>query len=329
MSVRELAVTVVDDPQRRTWAQTLVAFIQLGRPMFLGGGFILFGLGAAIAAWHGHAIDWRRYWLGQCAVTAIQWMTQYANEYFDFDTDAANQTPTQWSGGSRVLVSGRLPRYVALVASIGFAGIGVLFTLVLARTETIWIVALLIAMLVFAWEYSAPPLRLCAIGLGELDTALVVTVLVPCLGFALQAPTLAGISTLLVAIAPLALLQFAMLLAIEVPDAIGDAKTAKRTLVVRWGIRRALHIYRATTTLAYLWFPLAIALGLPLSVGVAAMIPVPLALWHLLQPIDRDDAAARERLTVFAVLLLVTTATAELVAFMPWFPLGAQSPPVG
>lgn len=322
------SVAVVDQTQRRTPAQTLVAFIQLGRPVFLGGGFVLFGLGAAIAAWHGHAIDWRRYVLGQCAVTALQWMTHYGNEYFDFDTDAANHTPTQWSGGSRVLVSGRLPRDVALVASIVLALAGFMFTLVLSRTEPTWIVALLMAMLILAWEYSAPPLRLCAIGLGEVDTALVVTVLVPCLGFALQAPDVAGLSTLLLAIAPLALLQFAMLLAIEVPDAISDASTGKRTLVVRWGIRRALHVYRAATVLAYLWFPIAVALGLPLAVAVTAMIPVPLALWQMARPFDGDDAG-RQRLTCFAVLFLVATATAELVAFLPWFHLGSPLPDGG
>lgn len=35
---------------------TIIAFIRLGRPLFLGGGFLLFGLGVAIAAWHGHPL---------------------------------------------------------------------------------------------------------------------------------------------------------------------------------------------------------------------------------------------------------------------------------
>ena len=51
--------------------RAVVAFIRLGRPLFLGGAFLLFALGAAIAAWHEHAIDWQRYVLGQSAVTAF------------------------------------------------------------------------------------------------------------------------------------------------------------------------------------------------------------------------------------------------------------------
>src|SRR5215218_6661584 len=102
----------------------VVAFIRLGRPLFLGGGFLLYALGAAVAAWHGAAIDLGRYALGQLAVTAFQLMTHYANDYFDYDADRANLTPTKWSGGSRVLSAGELPRRVALIAAIVLAVIG-------------------------------------------------------------------------------------------------------------------------------------------------------------------------------------------------------------
>ncbi|MEO8554625.1 MAG: prenyltransferase, partial [Kofleriaceae bacterium] len=60
---------------------TLASFIRLGRPLFLGGGFILFALGAALAHLAGHAIDAIGYALGQLAVTAFQLMTHYANDY--------------------------------------------------------------------------------------------------------------------------------------------------------------------------------------------------------------------------------------------------------
>jgi 1,4-dihydroxy-2-naphthoate octaprenyltransferase len=89
-------------------------------------------------------------------------------------------------------------------------------------------------MLVLAWEYSAPPLRLHSTGLGELDTALVVTALVPFAGYYLQAPGLQALPLLLCAIAPLCALQFAMLLAIEFPDAAGDARPASARWWCAW-----------------------------------------------------------------------------------------------
>jgi 1,4-dihydroxy-2-naphthoate polyprenyltransferase len=294
--------------------QAVLAFVRLGRPAFLGGGFLLYGLGAAIAALAGHAIDAQRYALGQAAVTAFQLMTHYANDYFDFDADRANATPTRWSGGSRVLARAELPRHVALVAAIALAAIGVVLAALVVREAGGWTLPALIAIAVLAWEYSAPPLRLCATGLGELDTAIVVTGLVPFLGFVLQAPDLVGLDLLGLAIVPPALLQLAMLLAIEFPDAAGDAATGKRTLVVRLGAARAAALYAAITALAYLWLPVAVALGLPARIAWCAALAAPVAGWRIAQIADHRDPAAYERLTGFAVGLLVATTAAELIA---------------
>jgi 1,4-dihydroxy-2-naphthoate octaprenyltransferase len=290
----------------------VVAFVRLGRPLFLGGGLLLFGLGAAIARSAGHVIDARRYVLGQIAVSAFQLMTHYANDYFDYDADRANTTPTRWSGGSRVLPDGELPRHVALVAALVLAAIGAVVGAVVARDARI--AGTLVAIAVLAWAYSAPPLRLCARGLGELDTAVVVTALVPWLGFALQAPDLAGAHTLVLAIVPLVLLQIAMLLAIELPDAASDAATGKRTLIVRLGAARGARVMAALTAAAYAWLPLAALLGLPGRVALAAAVPAPFALWRIARTSDHRDASRYEQLTFGAVALLVATAAAELAA---------------
>jgi 1,4-dihydroxy-2-naphthoate octaprenyltransferase len=294
----------------------ILPFIRLGRPLFLGGGFLMYGLGAAIAAWHGHAIDIRRYGLGQLAVTAFQLMTHYANDYYDYEADRANATPTRWSGGSRVLANGELPRRVALVAAIVLAALGLVTSVLLSTDAPPWTMPTLLAILALAWEYSAPPLRLCASGAGEIDTAIVVTGLVPWLAFSLQAPDLVGLETLLAAIVPPALLQIAMLIAIQFPDAAGDAATGKRTLVVRLGAASAARLYVAITLGAYMWLPIAAGfLGLPILVAFAGAIPIPIALWRIVRIAEHRERTAFERLTFFAVFLLVATAACELIAF--------------
>lgn len=295
----------------------VIAFVKLGRPLFLGGGFILYALGAAVAAAAGHAIDARRYACGQAAVTALQLMTHYANDYFDYDADVANATPTKWSGGSRVLPAGLLPRRVALIAALAFAAVGIAMIAVLdAVGAGPWSAPTLALVLVLAWAYSAPPARLCARGLGELDTALVVTVLVPWLGFYVQAHALHGAEMLALTIAPLALLQFAMLLAIEFPDAAGDAATGKRTLVVRLGARAAARLYAASTAAAFVWPVMALAVGLPLRVMAAMLAPAPVAVWRIARLGDHADRAAYERLTFWAVFLVVATSSAALAAWL-------------
>ena len=297
----------------------VVAFVRLGRPLFLAGGFILYGLGALIAARGGAGIDVARYALGQLVVTSFQLMTHYANDYFDYEADVANTTPTRWSGGSRVLVERALPRRAALIAALVLAGIGVGFSVLLsARAESGPLgLPLSLAILVLAWQYSGPPLRLHSTGFGELDTALVVTGLVPLLGFYLQAGSLAGAFMVALAVLPLFLLQIAMLLAIELPDAAGDAHTGKRTLVVRFGGARSARLYAVVTGLAYLALPALAAAGLPSRVALAAALPAPIAIWRIARVL-RGDWRARERwesMTFGAVALLMSTSVCELAAF--------------
>ena len=178
----------------RSWLAWGWALVRLGRPVFLGGGCLLYALGAAVAAAHGHPSDPLLYLLGQAAVSTFQLMTHYANDYFDYEADRANTTPTRWSGGSRVLVRGELPREVALGVALLLAAVGLDVILALAGMEGVGSLAppALVVAVVLSWEYSAPPLRLHSSGLGELAVALVVTALVPFIGFSLQAPDLVG-----------------------------------------------------------------------------------------------------------------------------------------
>lgn len=297
--------------------------MRLGRPLFLGSSFVLYALGAAVAVAHGHTTDPVLYLLGQAAVTIFQLMTHYANDYFDYEADQANTTPTRWSGGSRVLVGGELPRGVALGAALVLAAVGLGVTLALAGMERAGPLAplALVVALVLSWAYSAPPLRLHSSGLGELTVALVVTALVPFCGFYLQAPDLVGVRVLLLAVAPLCCLQFAMLLAIEFPDAAGDRAVGKRTLVVRLGAERATRLYVLTVAAAYGSLPVLTAAGLPKAIALAAVVPSPIALWRITRACAGDFRlpARWESVTFWAVALLMGTAMAELVGIAALF----------
>ena len=298
-----------------TASSRVLAFVKLGRPKFLGGAFLMYGLGASMAAYAGAAIDWRRYAWGQLAVTATQLMTHYANDYFDLVADRANATPTRWSGGSRVLVDGTLPPAAALVAAVVLALVALAVDVHLAMgpfPRAVGPAALL--MVALSGEYSAPPLRLCARGLGELTTALVVTFLVPWLGFVLQLDATRPFLPFAL-IAPCAF-QFAMLVAIEFPDAAGDAATGKRTLVVRLGGAWAARLYVAVISAAYLTLPLWVSRGLSPRLAIATACTSPLAAWQVIRV---AGGAWRERerwesVAFGSVALLVATGLVELAA---------------
>jgi 1,4-dihydroxy-2-naphthoate polyprenyltransferase len=292
----------------------VVAFVRLGRPKFLVGGFVLYGLGAALAVDAGTLFDPWRFGMGQLVVTATQLMTHYANDYFDLEADRANRTPTRFSGGSRVLVGQTLPPAVALGAAYALLLVALGGAAVLASRAGGQTLLLSIAMIGLAWGYSAPPLRLCARGLGELTTALVVTLLVPLAGYALQARGLAA-PVFLASVLPCAL-QFAMLLAIEFPDAAGDAASGKRTLVVRMGALAAARLYAAITLAAFGALPLLARAGLPARVAAAPALLAPVAVWQALR-VARGaygDPARWESVALWSVALLIASAGVELAA---------------
>lgn len=295
----------------------VLAFIHLGRPLFLAGGFILHALGISMALYWGASFHLGAALWGQIVITAAQLMTHYANEYFDLDADRANPHRTRWAGGSGILVLGLVPPWMALAAARALAifalmGMAILVLVIQTGPLTAPLIVLSIGL---AWFYSAPPLRLHSTGWGELTTAVLVPMLTPLLGFYLQAGTLDALPIL--ATAPLAAFQFAMLLVIEFPDAAGDRAGGKRTLVVRLGKSAAARLHNSVLLLAYALLPGLVVLGLPPLVALAVAGSFPLAAWQLWR-MGRgawSRPAAWDSLAFASITLLMSTALFETVLF--------------
>lgn len=297
----------------RAWA-----VVRLGRPTFLLGGVALYGLGALAAVRSGHGFEPGAFVLGLLAVTSIQLMTHYANDYFDYEADRANHTPTRWSGGSRVLVNGELPREVALRAAIAVGFIAPIagIALLLRQPEHAPAVLVLCGMQVLGWSYSGPPLRLHSCGLGEPTTALVVPILTPLVGFVLQSSRWEA--HLLPLIAPLALLQLAMLLTIELPDQAGDRTVKKRSWVVLLGADRAARIIQLTVAGAFLLAVASIHFGVPLYAVLlwGALLPLGIHLCFQLERGDHAQGWAWEGLSFSAVALFFLAVVAQIAVLL-------------
>jgi len=287
--------------------RALAAFVRLGRPLFLYGGFAGVALGAAVAVWSGHRLDAASYAWAQAAVTAFQLMVHYANDYFDRDGDRAGAR-TSWSGGSGVLAEGTLPPHVALVAALVCASAGAVASAHFALAGNAVAAAIGIAIGLLSWAYSAPPLRLEARGAGEVDAAVVVGVLVPALAYA------AFTSTADAHIARAVAVPFvAMLVSVELPDAGADRETGKRTLVVRFGIAQSWNI------LAYLTIPtLLLAAGEAISLrtvlGSVAIVPAVIAGLALVRAALRDPRPATLAFLGVAFYALTVTGLAAAYA---------------
>jgi 1,4-dihydroxy-2-naphthoate octaprenyltransferase len=234
--------------------------------------------------------------LGQLAVSSVQLMTHYANDYFDFEADSANKTPTRWSGGSRVLVNGELPRETALRVALlvgAFAPLSAIALLVTSGARPMLVpVALIAVVQLLAWSYSGPPFKLHTRGLGEPTTALVVPFLTPLTGFAVLSGRVEFLPMALGL--PLCLLQIAMLLGIEFPDRAGDRAVGKASWVVLLGPCRAARLTAALTVAAFVAAFLGPWFGVPGGVAVGWLGIVPLGALQLVR-LCRGDYLHRSR----------------------------------
>jgi len=274
--------------------QRLTAFVRLARLKFLAGSLVGSALGAAVAAYERATPAWAALLAAVAALLAFHLMTHYANDYFDRECDArAVRTP--FSGGSGVLVDGSLPPGAALQTALVCAALGLAGAVALAVLGRPLAAALALAIGALAWAYSAPPLRLLARGLGEIEGALVVAILAPLCAYASQTNALSPLA--LAATLPGAAAMFAMMLAVEYPDLEADRAGGKRNLLVRFGTSRMRLVVYAACLAIYLGVTLALMAGAPPALALMEVLTLPLA-WHF----ARSAAAHCEELTDMAAI---------------------------
>jgi 1,4-dihydroxy-2-naphthoate octaprenyltransferase len=293
---------------------TLLAFMRLSRLKFLVGGFLAFALGAAVARFEGFTIGWAAYVHGQLMVTSFHLMAHYANDFYDRVCDAECER-TPWSGGSGALLNDVLHPNIALGAAIVCAASGAVATLEFAFKGMLVPAYAGVAIGVLAWTYSAPPLRLLARGLGELDTAIIVAMLFPVAGYLTYAPR--PDLTILVSALPAACAMLVLMFCVEYPDADVDRRTGKMNLVARLGRRRARALVYAAVAGAYAASVLAIMLGATPSLLYFSLLTLPLG-WGLcaqLRAGDFRDITQNSELAARGVAFFVATILGSTLAY--------------
>lgn len=225
----------------------------------------------------GITINWALYWLGQVVVTSIQLMGQYLNEYYDIEVDRLGTNNRTWfSGGSGILSEGSVSPQVVLVAARICAVIAILAG-VLTSLQSVWMIPIVILCLLGSWFYSSPPISLMSSGWGELTTSVIVSLLVPLAGYAIQGGLPPG--ELWLICVPLVLVHVAMLVSFEIPDQVADQSVGKKTLTVRLGFNDAAWVIDALIVSAFLFIcVLALTSKYP---GQWMVIAAPLAILQM------------------------------------------------
>ena len=192
----------------------------------------------------------------------------WANDYADREHDVGGASKTPFSGGSGVLPEGKLRPEALKRAALGAYGLLLALGAALSILRTFWVLPLTLAAGLLLWAYSYRPLRLSYRGGGEHLQALGVGVVLPLLGFSVQASEL--VSFPWTALIPTYLFGFAGNVATALPDVGLDRRAKKRTWPVRFGPNTS-RWYCLALTVAGLGG--VSAFGHPLAAGLG-IIPV-------------------------------------------------------
>ena len=254
--------------QRR--AQRLFAWFAALRLQFYPMTWIAYTVGA-LAASAGKPMSMRPYLLGYLTLFLLEAATVFLNDWFDFDSDRRNRNAGLFTGGSRVLVDGRLDR-AAMRKGIGLSILGAASALIaLLATAPAGsasaIAALYVVFALLAMAYTVPPLKFSHRGLGEINVALTHSAGAIMAGYVAQGGGWTDSAPWLLAL-PLGVSVLPSILLAGCPDREADAAAAKRTLVVMLGKRGAVRLAIAATLAA----PAIAALLALTTEGMAALL---------------------------------------------------------
>ena len=213
---------------------TLRAWIQAARlpsqsyialPLILG----------QLLAWHATGLwSWPIFVIVALFGIFDQFYIVFANDYADRETDALNETSTVFSGGSRVLVEGRISSKALFRAALLMAALATATGIaLLVGWENVLVLPLVLIGLALLWAYSFGPLRMSYRGGGEFLQMLGVGLVLPLIGYAAQAGDLSLFP--LEVLAFLLPLNLATSLCTALPDEPSDRISQKRTLPVILG----------------------------------------------------------------------------------------------
>jgi 1,4-dihydroxy-2-naphthoate octaprenyltransferase len=220
-------------------------------------------LGILIATAHG-SFDAVAAILTIVGASFVQLGLNVVNDVFDTTqgADELNVTPTQYSGGSRVIQYGLVSlRGMAWLAVLCYLVAGAIGLILLATRGSTALLVIGVVGMVVSIGYTAPPLKLVYRGLGELAVAVGFGPLMLLGAYVVQSGGSLSWEPFMASL-PVALLVALILYVNEIPDRRGDAIAGKRTLPVRFSKKLVVRGYLAATVAAF-----AIVVG-----GVAASV---------------------------------------------------------
>ncbi len=237
----------------------------------------------------------------------------YWNDAVDQAVDSLN-TDYWLSGGSRVLVEGKLQREHlvsgARVALVGMLGLALFLA---AFVERPWMLVAVPSVVALAWAYNNRPLQWSYRGHGEVLQGLGCGVLLPMIGFYMQQGSLQQFPWF--ALVPLYLIFYSGNIVTALPDYSADSAGGKNTFVVRHGERHARRTVLVFLALAYVC---VVLVNRQLSIGSVAFVVLPSGLIHLYLGTVEAKSRHRENLPMGTKTFVTWTSISQAWVLCVW-----------
>ena len=246
---------VLRSRQDARWTNKAAAWLRVIRLQFYPMTLITYSVGAALAARISGEFDPTIYGLGYLFLFLTEVATVLTNEYYDYNSDSANRNAGPFTGGSRVLVDGRLSFHqvrtgiIVALSAATLCGLLLLLAIFRRQQELVTAIVLLLTGIVLGMGYTAPPLKLSHRSLGELVVGLTSGPYVVLCGFVFQSGFWLHPQPWIFSVP----IMFAIIAAITlsgIPDFEADRGASKKTLAVLMGPRAAAWLSIVSVTIA-------------------------------------------------------------------------------
>jgi 1,4-dihydroxy-2-naphthoate polyprenyltransferase len=216
-------------------------YIQALRLPFLTGSLVPVLQAGALAFLEGTEHLWNLL-LVLIGVGALHSAGNLINDYIDSpQSDTINPNPTPFSGGSRVILEGRLTARWVFWLAVGCFALAVLIGLYLILNGRPYVALIGLLGLIAGLFYSVGPFQFMSHGLGEITIFFAFGPLVTWGTYYVLTGRLTSPAFLLGF--PLGFLITAIIWINEFPDYQADQAAGKRNLVVRWGLATSRWLY--------------------------------------------------------------------------------------
>lgn len=295
----------------------LAEFIRISSWPYLLAGAFLYALGAGIVVFRGELFNWVNFWLGLAIVLLLLLSSFYLTEFYTRVQNPSRRRQKSLPGKPED-ENTVLTRSTFLLAAVATLTAGAMITVLLFSAGAFNPTLLLVLGLAFllAYIYAVPPFRLVYSGYGEIIMAIILTNLIPALGYILQTGEMSDLLGTLTF--PLTALYLAMILAVSLETYYADIKAGRQNLIIRLGWQRGMVFHNLLILIAYLLVGIGAVVGVASALTWPKLLTLPIGLFQVWQ-IWQISIGAKPRWNLLKITAYATFAiTLYLQTFTLW-----------